>query len=100
MDAIVAALISFFLIAPLQAGLAKALAVAGVPEAISQQVTTCAKAAAPAIVKRATDEPAWLVSNVLSVWIGWKQLDAILVEAAPGCAAPVTAARGYFDRKA
>ena len=58
MDAIVAAVISFFLIAPLQAGIAKALTVAGVPAGISEQVTTCAKAAAPAILKRATDEPA------------------------------------------
>lgn len=99
MDAIVAALISFFLIDPLQTGIAKALAVAGMPEAISQQVTTCAKAAAPAIVKRATDEPAWLVSTALSVWMGSRRLDAILVEAAPNCAAPVAAARGYFDRR-
>jgi hypothetical protein len=100
MDAIISALVSFFLIAPLQAGITKTLVTAGVPEAVVAQVSACAKSAAPVIVRRATSEPAWFVSSVYGAWSGSKRPDGILIEAEPGCAAPVAAARAYFDKSA
>lgn len=100
MDAIISALVSFFLIAPLQAGITKTLTAAGVPEAVVTQVTACAKTAAPVIVRRATGDPIWLVSSAFGVWTGSTSPDKILVEAAPGCAEPVAAARAFFVRKA
>lgn len=100
MDAIISAVVSFFLIAPLQAGITKTLTAAGVPDAVVTQVTACAKTAAPVIVRRATGDPIWLVASAFGVWIGSTSPDKILVEAAPNCAESVAAARAYFDRKA
>jgi len=99
MDTIISALVSFFLIAPLEEGVTRALVAAGVPEAVVGKVSACAKTAAPVIVKRATGEPAWLVSSVYSLWTGSKRPDAILIEAAPACAEPVAAARAHFATK-
>jgi hypothetical protein len=98
MDAIISALVSFFLIAPLQAGITKTLTAAGVPEAVVTQVTACAKTAAPVIVRRATGDPVWLVSSTFGLWTGATSPDKILIAAAPGCAEPVAAARAYFTR--
>lgn len=100
MDAIIAALVSFFLIAPLEAGVNRALIASGVSEAVAGRAAACAKAAAPVIVKRATGDATWLVSSVYSLWTGTKKPDAILVEAAPACAEPIAAARAYYDKKA
>jgi len=98
MDAVLSALVSFFLIAPLQAGLTRTLKAAGVPEAVVAQVSACATAAAPVIVKRATGDPAWLIGSVFGVWTGSASPDKILVDSAPGCAEPVAAARAYFAK--
>ncbi|MFC5418167.1 hypothetical protein ACFPOB_01170 [Bosea eneae] len=98
MDAIISALVSFFLIAPLQAGITKTLTAAGVPEAVVTQVTACAKTAAPVIVRRATGDPVWLVSSTFGLWTGATSPDKILIDAAPGCAEPVAAARAYFAK--
>jgi hypothetical protein len=100
MDAIISALVSFFLLAPLEAGVTRALVGAGVPEAMAGKVSACAKAAAPIIIRRATGDPAWLVGSVYALWTGSKLPDAILVEAAPGCAEPVAAARASVGIKA
>lgn len=100
MDAIISALVSFFLIEPLQAGITKTLTAAGVPERVVTQVTACAKSAAPVIVRRATGDPAWLVSSAFGVWTGAISPDKILLDAAPGCAEPVAAARAYFAKNA
>jgi len=100
MDAIISALVVFFLVGPLEAAVTRALVGAGVPEAAAGQVSACAKTGAPVIIRRATGDPVWLVSSVYALWTGTKRPDAILVEAAPACAAPVAAARTYLDKKA
>lgn len=100
MDAIISALLTFFLLAPLQAELGKMLTAAGVPGPIAEKVTACARTAAPVIVKRATGEPAWLVGSIFGIWTGTTSPDKILVEAAPNCTEPVAAARAYFAKNA
>lgn len=98
MDAILSALVSFFLISPLEASLTQMLTGAGVPKPLVEQVTACAATAAPVIVKRATNEPVWLIGSIIGLWTGSNSPDKILVDAAPGCAEPVAAARAYFTK--
>jgi hypothetical protein len=93
---IIAALVSFFLIQPLQAEMAETLAQMRAPKAIATQVAACAEQAAPALARRAMADPLWAAGTVVSVWIGQAQPEALLVEVAPGCAPAVAAARPFL----
>src|SRR4051794_37266805 len=70
MQDLIAALVSFFLIEPLQAKVADKLAAARAPRAVLADVSACARAARPAIVDRAASDPWWAVSSIVQVWIG------------------------------
>ncbi|WP_293865747.1 hypothetical protein [uncultured Alsobacter sp.] len=96
MQDIVAALVSFFLIQPLQAEMAETLATMRAPSAVVAQVAACAQEAAPAVARRAMADPLWAAGTVVSVWIGQAQPEALLVEVVPGCAPAVTAARPFL----
>jgi hypothetical protein len=92
----IAALISFFLIGPLQNEIADVLTATRAPQEIVAQVTECAAAAGPAIIDRAVDDPWWAASSALSVWVGLVEPTPLLVEAAPGCDAAVKAAQPFL----
>ena len=96
MQDFIAALVSFFLIEPLQAQMADKLAAARAPQAVIAEVAACARTAAPIIVERATANPWWAASNAFGVWTGTARPEALLVEAAPGCAGAVEAARPFL----
>lgn len=96
MQDIFAALISFFLIQPLQAEVAERLAGTRVPQEVLTEVTTCMSAAAPVIIDRATEDPGWAVSNALGIWFGTTQPEAVLIEAVPSCESAVEAARPFL----
>ena len=100
MQDLIAALVSFFLIEPLQTEMADKLAAARAPQAVATEVTACARAAAPVMVERATSDPWWAVSSAVSVWIGSAQPETLLIEAAPSCAPAVQAARPFLTGKA
>jgi hypothetical protein len=100
MQDLIAALISFFLIEPLQAELADQLAAARVPQALVAQVTSCARTATPVVVERAASDPWWAVSNGVRLWAEWGSPETVLVEAAPECAAAVEAARPLLIEQA
>jgi hypothetical protein len=93
---IIAALISFFLVDPLQADLSERLAAARAPAAVIDDVTTCAETAVPVMIERATGDPWWAVTSAFGVWTGMADPAAILLEAAPSCAGAVTAAESYL----
>ncbi|MEA1834934.1 hypothetical protein U8607_22835 [Methylobacterium durans] len=97
MQDFIAALISFFLVEPLQAEMAKKLDAARVPQAVLNDVTACAKAAKPAIVDRAMNEPSWAISSIVQVWIGMARPDAILADTAPACRPAIEAARPFWS---
>lgn len=93
---IVAALISFFLLDPLQSRIAQGLQAARAPEAIVRDLSGCVTAGAPALAQRALGEPGWAVSTVVSVWIGGAAPERVLVEAVPSCAPAVRAALPFL----
>ncbi|BBK42513.1 hypothetical protein STVA_25330 [Allostella vacuolata] len=97
MQALIAALISLFLVEPLQRDLADALAAGGAPQDLVRAVATCAADQAPRIIDRAIDDPWWATSSAFSVWIGLAEPHALLIEAAPGCSAAIQAARPFLD---
>jgi len=96
MQDLIAALVSFFLIEPLQAEIAEKLAAARAPQAVVAQVTACAETAVPVVVERTSSDPWWAVSSTVRLWAGWARPETVLVEAAPGCAAAVEAARPFL----
>ncbi len=96
MQDILAALLSFFLIEPLQASLAETLSAARVPQAVIAEVSGCARQAAPALVARATGDPGWAVTTTLQLWTGLSRPEDALVSAVPGCGPAVDSARPFL----
>nr|AGS49884.1 long-chain-fatty-acid--CoA ligase [uncultured bacterium esnapd21] len=97
MQDFIAALVSFFLIEPLQAEMADKLAAARAPQAIVAEVASCARTATPLILARATSEPWWAASTAFGLWFGTTRPEGLLVEVAPGCAGAVQAARPFLS---
>ena len=95
-EAIITWLVATFLLAPLQSGVADRLAEARAPTAIVEQMARCATEAAPALAARAGDDPWWAVSTAVGAWTGSVSPEAILRDAAPGCAQAFTAARPFL----
>lgn len=97
MQDLIAALISFFLVQPLQAGIADALSAARAPQAVVAEVTACAASSAPAIIERAANDPLWAADRVVRIWIGALSYQAALREAAPPCGRALDAARPFLE---
>jgi hypothetical protein len=97
MQEFIAALISFFLLEPLQAEVAEKLKAARAPQAIVNDLANCVQAARPAIVDRATSDPWWAVSSVAQVWIGNAKPEILLADAAPVCRPALEAARPFWS---
>ena len=92
MQDLFAALVSFFLIEPLQAEMADKLAAARAPQAIVSNVASCIDGAAPALVQRAWSDPWWVASTSFSVWVGAASLEEVAARAVPACTPAVRAA--------
>jgi hypothetical protein len=86
---IIAALISIFLIEPLQANITERFAEAGVSAQAAGRVATCFSNAPPEILDRAGNEPAWAIGHAIGYWTGASTIDSILADAAPDCLAAV-----------
>jgi hypothetical protein len=100
MQDLIAALISFFLVQPLQAGVADALSAARAPQAVVAEVTTCAAASAPTIMQRAANDPLWAADRAVRIWTGMLSYQAALREAAPACGRALDAARPFLEDRA
>lgn len=97
MSTILSALVSLFLLQPLQDSFAERLAAAGAPRAVVADVAVCATSGIPQAVERVTAEPLWALSRAIQVWVGVVSPEAALVEAVPGCARAVEAARPFLN---
>ncbi|WP_156386711.1 hypothetical protein [Aureimonas sp. Leaf454] len=97
MQDIIASLISFFLIQPIQAEMTERLSAARAPVELVETLTGCIADAGPAVVRRASDDPLWAIGSAAGILVGLTAPDAVLVEAAPGCAQAVSAVRPYLD---
>jgi hypothetical protein len=96
MQDIIAALISFFLIDPLQAQMSERLKEARVPPAFVSEIGSCARTATPVIVDRAWSDPWWAVSTAAGIWMGQTRPEAALAQAAPACAPAIGKARPFL----
>ena len=99
MQDLIAALVSFFLIQPVQAQIAEALSAARAPQAVVAQMTACAHSAAPVLLERAAADPWWAVSTATRLWVGLAKPEIVLAEGAPGCAAAIEAARPFLTEQ-
>ncbi len=95
-DAVLASLVSFFLIDQMQAEMSKRLAAAGAPQAIVTDVASCARVATPALVERASGDPWWAATTAFGIWVGSTTPDAVLVQSAPVCGPAIEAARPFL----
>jgi 4-hydroxy-3-methylbut-2-enyl diphosphate reductase IspH len=93
---LIAALISFFLVGPMQSDLRDRLAEARAPAAVVQQVVECATAATPVLATRGVQDPWWALTTTLGIWVGTSTPEAVLREAAPGCGPAMAAARPFL----
>lgn len=86
MQDIFAALVSFFILDPLEGELRTQLARAGIAQQNISQVVTCLQAEGPAVASRAWEDPGWAVTTAVGLWSGATSPRAALAEAAPRCA--------------
>ncbi len=95
-ETLIAWLVATFLLGPLQSEIASRLEAGRAPAAVVQQMADCATAAAPALIQRAAGDPWWAVTTAMGAWIGTASPDAVLRDAAPGCAPALAAARPFL----
>lgn len=100
MQDVIAALVSLFLIGPLQDSLADRLAAAGAPQVALAEVTSCASNATPAVAGRAWNDPWWAIVTAVKLWSGRARPETVLVDAVPSCAAAVEAALPFLGERA
>jgi hypothetical protein len=95
-ESLMAWLVATFLLGPLQSGLAEQLQAARAPAAVMEPVARCATAAAPQVLARAGADPWWAIRTAVGAWTGAISPEAVLADAAPGCAPAFLAARPYL----
>ena len=98
MQDIIAALISFFLIEPVQARVAEHYAETGLSAQAATEAASCFSEVTPAILERAVNSPTWAVSHAFGYWTGISTVGGILSDIAPDCAVAVEKARGSESR--
>ena len=94
MQDIIAALVQFFLLDPLQAELAERLASTRAPRELAGEVLACLRAESGNVIDKATTDLGWTISRGIGLWTGFAQPEDVLAEAAPGCQAVVGQVRG------
>jgi hypothetical protein len=95
-ETLIAWIVATFLLGPLQSEMTSALEAGRAPTAVVQQVTRCVADATPRLVERAVADPWWAVTTAISASLGTASPDAVLRDAAPGCAQAFQAARPFF----
>ncbi|WP_046862167.1 hypothetical protein [Microvirga massiliensis] len=99
MQDLIAALVAFFIIDPVQAEMSERLAAARAPQAIVTDAAACLRTAAPLIVQRAVNEPMWAIGTTFELWVGSSQPIAVLLELSPSCAPAVRAASPFLEQE-
>lgn len=91
------ALITFFLLEPLQQDIARSLADTRAPQEVVASIVACATEHGPQIVNRALDDLWWAASSAFGVWIGFADPATLLAETAPECVTAIDAARPFLE---
>jgi hypothetical protein len=91
-----AALISFFLIDPLQSAMADRFG--NVSREQIASVTTCLGEATPVLIQQAFEAPWQTATQVIGIWSGMTLPEEILAKTTPGCAETVGALRASSEQ--
>lgn len=91
MQEFVAALLSFFLIDPLQAEMTDRFGKAS-PQAVAG-VTACIRDATPVLIRQGSEDPWRTATHVFGIWTGMTTPEEILAKATPGCAQAIEVVR-------
>jgi hypothetical protein len=89
-------LVTLFVVEPFAAELNGSLAAARAPEPLVREVAACAGAAAPAVIERVVADPGWAVFAAVRLTTGMATAEAVILDAAPGCAVAVAEARRFL----
>ena len=85
------ALISFFLIEPLQSAMNERFG--NVSQEQVASVATCVREATPVLIQQAYNDPWQTATQVLGIWSGMTPPEEILVKTTTGCAETISALR-------
>ncbi|MBD3847357.1 MULTISPECIES: hypothetical protein [Bosea] len=99
MQTFIAALVSLLILDPVQGAITRQLSALGIPRENAEKVVACARAAAPVVVTRVSENPVWGVTQVIRFWTGAAGPDVVLVEIAPQCTGAVEAAKLAVGRR-
>lgn len=92
MNEFIAALVSFFLIQPLQAELKERFG--NVSQETAAAMTRCARDATPVLVQQVTGDPWKTATQVFVIWTGMTPAVDVLATTTPTCAAAVGSLKG------
>ncbi|RXF69216.1 hypothetical protein [Hansschlegelia zhihuaiae] len=92
MQEFVAALLSFFLIEPLQAEMSERFGKRASPEAVAG-VAACIREATPVLIRQASEDPWQTATHVFGIWSGMTPPEDILARTTPGCARAIEVVR-------
>jgi hypothetical protein len=82
---ILSALVSFFIVEPLQTGIQEQLAKTGAPISVIERVTACAAAAQPVFIEHYSSNPAQAVTTALRLWTGMTTYRELLSSEVSAC---------------
>ena len=91
------ALITFFLLEPLQQEIGRSLADTRAPQEVVASIVACATEHGLQIVNRALDDLWWAASSAFGVWIGLADPATLVAQAAPECVTAIDAARPFLE---
>lgn len=90
-------LFALFIVEPAMAAAGEKLAATRAPQETVRMVGDCARRGGPILAEKAMAEPGWAVSTVIRVWMGTTQVEAVLSELDPACAAAYAQARPFLQ---
>jgi hypothetical protein len=93
---ILAFIINLLIVDPLQSEISQRLSDARAPQALIADVRTCAEASMPRLADRAMNDPAWVVTTGLDVWLGRSTPESLLGSMSPQCSTTINSAKAYF----
>ncbi|MCW6506407.1 hypothetical protein [Lichenifustis flavocetrariae] len=100
LSTVVAYLIHALILGPFHAQLSAAVSKAQAPYAIVAQVKTCASLAVPSLARKVGDDPMWVVSTAVDIWLGRSSPERLLLVVSPECGPAIDVARGYLRDRA
>jgi hypothetical protein len=93
---ILSALVSFFIVDPLQTGIQEQLAKTGAPISVIERLTACAAAAQPVLIEYYSNNPAQAATTTLRLWASMTTYQELLSSEVPACQPALAAAEPYL----